>query len=333
MQITENEIVAAVRQEYGIGAVISPLPGELDLNYLVSIGAERFVLKLMRKDCDPAFVDMQIKAMDHIRRAECEVAIPEITETNSGSKHFWLGDRLGWLIGFLPGQIMAETSPWSLGLAHSIGENTASLCRALHDFDHPQLDRPLKWNLRESLWVKNHSTVFKDRKRSEMIAEIVAQFEHDVLPRLNQLNDVPIYNDANDMNILVNVRENGAQYVSGIIDFGDITRAPRVCEPAIAMAYTMMRDSNPIKRGSALITGFHNVLQLTELEIDLLLPMTKMRLACTVTNAAVESQIHPENQYLSVSEAPAWDLLEILLGLNERDIKETFRRACNESEQ
>jgi hypothetical protein len=64
------------------------------------------------------------------------------------------------------------------------------------------------------------------------------------------------------------------------------------------------------------------------MEIDILVPMIKMRLACTVTNAAVESLLHPDNEYLSVSEAPAWELLETLSTLDEQEITDTFRRAC-----
>jgi Ser/Thr protein kinase RdoA (MazF antagonist) len=325
MGFKDQDIGETLRDVYGIDADISPLPGELDLNFVVATNDTRYVLKLMRQNCDVTFMEMQIQAMDHVRESGCAVNIPEIIETKSGTKYFWLDDRLGWMISFLPGIIMADVNPWSNQLATSIGQNTASLCKALQNFDHPQLDRPLKWNLMESLWIKDHLSVFSDSDKKHMIQNIIFGFEEVALPKLIAMQPTPIYNDANDMN-------NGAQNVSGMIDFGDITRAPIVCEPAIAMAYAMMRDPDPIARGAALVAGFHQVLPLSDLEIELLLPMVKMRLACTVTNAAVESQLHPDNEYLSVSEAPAWELLETLSARDEQEITDTFRRACTGNE-
>ena len=116
--------------------------------------------------------------------------------------------------------------------------------------------------------------------------------------------------------------------VSGVIDFGDMARTPRVCEPAIAMAYAMMGDGDALARGAALVGGFHRVIPLSDHEIRLLLPLVRLRLAISVTNAAVQSAANPENEYLSISEAPAWRLLEKLDALNEITAAEQFAAAC-----
>lgn len=170
-----------------------------------------------------------------------------------------------------------------------------------------------------------------DSPRRIMINEICTQFEMNILPKLAEMESVPIYNDANDMNILVNIGSDGEQSVSGIIDFGDMTLAPKVCEPAIAMAYAMMGDGDPIARGAALAAGFHKILPLSDQEIAMLLPLIKMRLANSVTNAIIERKQHPENEYLSISEAPAWALLETLDKLDALECEHKFRTACLET--
>ena len=331
MTILENTLREALSRTYGLEAQIRALPGEFDLNFDVTGETGRFVLKAMRQDCDPAFIDMQIKAMDHIRAAGLGVRIPEVITTKTGEKTFQLDERICWLISFLPGTVMADISSWSVALAASIGDNLGQMCKALASFEHKQLDRPLKWNMLESPWIIHHLSDFKDLDRRAVIEHILAQFESDVYSKLLTLDDAPIYNDANDMNILVETNDKGQQSVSGIIDFGDLTRSPVICEPAIAMAYAMMRDPNPIARGAALIGAFHKHIPLDEAELSILLPLIKMRLANTVTNALVERALHPDNAYLSISEAPAWELLFKLSKLDDSLVTEHFANACKDA--
>jgi Ser/Thr protein kinase RdoA (MazF antagonist) len=328
-----DNITAELRRQYGIEASIERLPGELDLNYSVQSASGKFVLKIMREGCDPDFVDMQIKAMDHVRGVAGVPDIPEIVRTISGASQFLHKDstgteRVSWLISFLGGRMMADIDEWNTQLAESIGEKTAQLCKALADFEHPLLDRKLKWDLRQGGWIGQHLDVFDDADQRQMIEKIIDRYETDISAKLNTRPRTPIYGDANDMNVLVALDKSGGHYVSGIIDFGDMIRTPLICEPAIAMAYAMMRDPEPIDRGVALVRGFNSVLNLDVEEISMLLTLVKLRLATSVTNAAIETKHHPDNKYLSVSEAPAWQLLGALSQIDENAIEHEFRKAC-----
>ena len=49
---------------YGITGTLHPLAGEYDLNLRVESGERRYLLKVMRRDCDAALVDMQCRALD-----------------------------------------------------------------------------------------------------------------------------------------------------------------------------------------------------------------------------------------------------------------------------
>ncbi|MAT88187.1 MAG: hypothetical protein CL532_06545, partial [Aestuariivita sp.] len=48
---------------FDASVMLKPLAGEYDLNFLASLDQKSFILKVMRPNCDPAFVDMQIKAL------------------------------------------------------------------------------------------------------------------------------------------------------------------------------------------------------------------------------------------------------------------------------
>ena len=326
-------VADALKHHYGIAGNIRALPGELDLNFEVDADGERYVFKVMRADCAADFVDLQIKAMEHAERNGLAGYIPKVIRTQNNNSWLTLKDdkgdmRIAWLISFLPGRLMADIAPWTPPLAASIGEIMGRMCKALEDFDHPLATRDLKWDLRQGGWIADHLNAFSDPEKRRMVEGIAQRFADDLSLRLNALPKTPIHGDANDMNILVHEHGPNQGDVAGIFDFGDMVKTPRVCEPAIAMAYAMMGAGDGLARGAALVAGFHKVSPLSDNEIRLLLPLTKLRLAISVTNAAVERVAHPDNAYLSVSEAPAWDLLDKLDWVNEETATQLFADAC-----
>ena len=326
-------IAAVLERHYGLAGQISPLPGEYDLNFEVAAAGGRHVFKVMRAGCDPAFIDMQVAAMERARKAGLGASLPEVIRTRSGEAVARFAgedgsERLGWLISFLPGKVLALIEPWTPSLAASIGALLARLDRALEGFDHPLLARTQKWNLLQAGWIAAHLDVHADGVRRRRVEGILSRFENDVLPRLRRLPLAAVYNDANDLNIFVGRGADGALRATGIIDFGDAVLAPRVCEPAIAIAYAMMGAGDGLARGAALAGGYHKIAALTEEEIALLAPLVAMRLAVSVTNAAMMRSLDPQNAYLQISEAPAWRLLDYLGGVGDDHVEAEIRVAC-----
>lgn len=140
----------ALKSHYGVEADITLLPGEYDLNFgVVAEGGRRSIFKVMRADCDPEFVRMQIAALDHVQSRGLSGATPSVIATTDGRRLTELelpGEkRLAWHISFLPGVLMARIAPLTVDHAASIGTLLGKLGCALEDFDHPLLDRPQKW--------------------------------------------------------------------------------------------------------------------------------------------------------------------------------------------
>lgn len=322
-----------LESEYGVAGDIRVLPGEYDFNFEVSAAAGRFVLKVMRADCEASFIDMQVAAMERAREKGLGASIPTVIRTLSGEAISRLADargneRLGWLISFLPGKVLAEIEPWTPPLAASIGALLARLDLALRGFEHSLLARKQKWNLLQADWIAEHLSAHPAGARRRRIEEILSRFQKEILPRLQKRPLSAIYNDANDLNIFVGRGRDGALRATGIIDFGDMVSAPRVCDPAIAMAYMMMGPGDPIARGAALAGAFHKQAPLEEADIHLLAPLVSMRLAVSVTNAAIQRALNPGNVYLQVSEAPAWRLLDYLERAGDELLEAEIRRAC-----
>jgi 4-aminobutyrate aminotransferase-like enzyme len=138
---------------------------------------------------------------------------------------------------------------------------------------------------------------------------------------------VAIYNDANDMNVFVSNDATGS-HATGIIDFGDMVRAPRVCEPAVAMAYAMMGAGDPLERAAALASAYHQAFPLADEAVAILAALSQVRVAVTVVNAAMQRRENPNNNYLTISETPAARLLRYLDAIGDAAFAHAIRDAC-----
>jgi 4-aminobutyrate aminotransferase-like enzyme/Ser/Thr protein kinase RdoA (MazF antagonist) len=325
--------IAIMRNDFGVEATTSALPGEYDRNVRIDATDGRaFVLKIMRKGCDAAFVDMQIAAIGHLRARGLGDRVPEVLASTSGKTQIHVLDpdgeaRIAWAISLLPGQLMADIDPMTVHDTTSLGALLAAVDIGLEDFVHPLVNRSLKWNLIEAGWISKGLEVVPDATRRAMVAGIAQRFSDHLLPTLQALPAVPIHNDANDMNLLF-AGVGDERHASALFDFGDMTAAPRVCEIGIAMAYAMMGAGDPIARGAALVAGYHAVTPLSAQEQRLAAHCAQMRLAVSVTNAAIEAQERPDMPYLQISAAPAWALLSHLDAVGVEHLSDEIERAC-----
>ena len=304
-----------VHQLYGSDGLLSPLPGELDLNFIVRVnGTPQQILKVMRPDCWTPLVDMQIKALAHINAKAPEPALARVLTTTTGEPFATCTDpdgesRLVWSTSYLPGTLYCRAQPRPIALLNALGRLLAHVANGLADFEHPALDRNLKWDLRRANWIDPHLDDIAETDDRRHIERIMRDYRGSVSSALAQLPSTAIHNDANDHNVLVDVGDPAAPKLTGLIDFGDMVRAPVVCDLAIAGAYAVLERDRPFDALCALVKGYHAVRPLTEAEIALVYPLVLTRLAVSVTNAAITKKLKPDDPYVTVTEAPAWAFL------------------------
>lgn len=183
-------------------------------------------------------------------------------------------------------------------------------------------------NLLQAEWAYEHLTVIHDPDRRQLIAAVLETYLR-LKPQLLSLEHTTIHNDLNDYNLLVSATDCGHITISGILDFGDLCAAPRICELAIAAAYAVLDQSDPIRALSELITGYHAEWPLTATEIDLLWPLVRTRLAVSVINAALMKQQRPDDPYVTISEAAAWRLLTATAKTEADLVAARLRAACH----
>lgn len=306
---------AALKAHWGITAELSQLDGEYDLNFRAK-GADGAgcILKVMRPGCESWLVDMQVKAFEHITARQPQLPCATVIRAANDAPLMTLDDengaaRLVWVLEQLEGQCYARVAPKSDALIHEIGQVLGGAAAVLADFQHAGLDRDFKWDLMRADWITDQTACITDPARRDIINDIAAQFAI-LKPVLSALPVQAIHNDANDYNIMVTGGLNTHHHVTGLIDLGDMCAAPRICDLAIAAAYIVLDHDIPEAALAAFVAGYHEIYPLTPAEIDMILPLLRARLAVSVVNSTLMAAEHPDDPYVTISQAPAWRFLE-----------------------
>jgi hypothetical protein len=79
------------------------------------------------------------------------------------------------------------------------------------------------------------------------------------------------------------------------------------------------------------VRGYQRGHPLTEPESRLLGYLISIRLCLSVSNSARQKEQAPENEYLTISERPAWALLETLSDLDLEEFGETMVEVASSS--
>jgi 4-aminobutyrate aminotransferase-like enzyme/Ser/Thr protein kinase RdoA (MazF antagonist) len=319
---------------YALTGSIKELTSERDQNFhLETDSGEQFVLKIAASNERRETLEFQNAVMAHLGKRVRSGFIPQLLKTRSGeeiatvqrandSSHFIR------LLTYRPAALLAEVSPHSPELLNGVGRFLGEIDKALGGFTHPAMRRDLKWNLQAALWIKDFTHHIDDPARRAIVEHFIRQFETLVIAQAAVLRCSVVHNDANDYNILVSEDDTGRQTVAGIIDFGDMLHTYTASEVAVAAAYAMLDKPDPLAAATEIVSGYHEVFPLTEPELEALYALICMRLAVSVTNSALQQKLHPDNEYLLVSERAAWELLEKLYGLDPALPHYLFRRGC-----
>jgi 4-aminobutyrate aminotransferase-like enzyme/Ser/Thr protein kinase RdoA (MazF antagonist) len=332
--IAEAEAVRLARELYGVEASAQALPGEYDDNFhLTGADGRENVLKVMHPARERSFIDMQCQALRHLAQRAPHLSLPRVLPDRDGElfSAVTLADgstRLVWLLTFVKGTVLAKVRPHAPELLGDVGRFLGEMDAALHSFSHPAAHEELKWDFTRVAWIKNYVQHVADAKGRALVEKFLGLYDSDVVPALPRLRRSVIYGDANDYNVLVSDPWPQPRKVSSVIDFGDMHHGLTVSEPTIAAAYAILGKRNPLEAAAAIVAGYHKAFPLEETELAVLYALIATRLAVSVVNSACRKLLKPDDAYVTVSEAPAWEALQRLAEIQPRLAHYTFRAAC-----
>lgn len=300
-KITGDEARLLACRFFASRVTVRPLAGERDHNFHVSDGdGAEYVLKVMHPADDPAIVDFQIAALSHIAAVDPCLCVPRVVHSVSGNKDVvWTGAdaavRRVKCLTYLPGQPLDATRS-TADQRRNVGAFLARLDLALADFRHPADDRDLLWDLKRADQVFGLLTEIADVERRGAAQRALERFAAHVIPVLPKLRCQVIHNDFNPANVLAG--RDAPDAIVGVIDFGDLVRAPLVQDLATACAYQIGARGHPLAGPADIASAFHAVCPLRPEEIGILPDLIATRLALIVTISSWRAARHPDAAYI-----------------------------------
>jgi hypothetical protein len=308
--LSPDALAGLLRTHYGLAGTLSPLVSERDQNARVTTASGEFVLKIANAGEDRGVLALQNALMKHIARVDPGLGVPRLVPTLTGADEAEHTEGKSThavrLLSFLPGKLYSSVSQ-TPELGSSLGAFMGRLSRALMGFGHPAAHRPgFLWSLDEALAVKSWVDDVADPSHRAMVGRIFARYEARVLPSLDRLRGAVVHQDANDNNILVD--ETGTA-VTGLIDFGDACFGRQANELATTLAYALLDKDDLYAHARPLIAAYAREMPLMAGEADVLFDLVAARLAVSVCVSSRRAKRFPDNDYLLVSQGPAFRLL------------------------
>ncbi len=300
MTFTTEGATELLERLFGIKSAVATLPSERDQNFLAAAG---YVLKIANSAEDRAMLEAENALLN--RLASTGLCPRVIGELHQEQGHFIR------LITLLSGRPLGSLKRPNPRLLEDLGRALAKTDQALAGFDHPALHRQFHWDL-----AKAEQVAIED-------SELAQRYRRYAKPLLPSLRQSVIHNDANDFNVLV-----AGDRVTGIIDFGDAVHSHTINNLAISLAYTALGKERPLDAMCAVARGYHSVFPLEEPEVEALFTLAGMRLAVSAAMAARQQAAHPDNEYLSISQAPIREAVPKLLAIHPHFAWYRFREAC-----
>ncbi|MCY3413747.1 MAG: aminotransferase class III-fold pyridoxal phosphate-dependent enzyme [Candidatus Heimdallarchaeota archaeon] len=316
--LTIDEAESLLKDLYGISARITELPSERDQNFHCS-GEKDYVLKIANANEDEDFLDFQNKSLQHLSSKGILKPKLFLTKNNEEMGQITLRQtHLVRLVSYSPGKVLAKVKPQSDIILQKFGQYLGLMDKAFSDFSHPKMEREFHWDLKHATKVIEDFSIHLTHDL-ELVEYYKSAFER--IP-LELLRKQVIHNDANDYNVIW-----GDDEIS-IIDLGDMVYSHTIFDLAIALAYVILDKKDPLHAASQVIRGYHSVYPLEEIELDHLFVFLCTRLAVSVCISAFQQKEEPDNEYLIISEKPAWQALERLRAIHPRFASYYFRWSC-----
>lgn len=331
LSIRDAEDIA--ERVYGRQAHARMQVSERDQNFLLTgkDGGEA-VLKIANVNEPREVTLFQIEALRHIQKSGCaSLKVPRIIRTVRGDSHSEVrseqGEHLCRLVSFLPGRLLDETETGAQ-TARSLGASLAELDIALKDFSHPGEQQALLWDMKRAPALRRLLPYVQNSSDRALLAATLDEFEATALPQFGGLPWQVIHNDANPANVLVDDNRS----VTGLIDFGDMLRSPRVIELGVAASYLRVDEGNPLSLVVELLSGYHSVAPLSRSEVSVLHSLVKTRLASTLLILAWRGALREaDDPYLAASgksEASAGPFLRRLDEIPVENAAAIYSQVC-----
>lgn len=335
----DSEQLSALLEEFwGLTGSLTRLYAERDLNHrLKTPEGQHWLIKLSHPDATEPRLAFENRVLTQLSADTNAPRVPGVLEGHNGATLFPVAGAgylrvLEWLDGTPLG--VSNVDSENHEGREALGRCCARLNDALMGFSAASTDgegpaaalpRDLPWDLLRLEALTPLIEVLPEASAREMVSQALAVFEQEAAPRLRTLPRQLIHNDLNPDNLLVDTTAPGA--LPAVIDFGDMVRAPVVCDLAIACAYHVHDSADPLLHILDIVRGFHAERSLQSEEQALLPLLITGRLCQTLLIQGARYAEGAQAQEATYRRAAKW--LDRLMKSDQTTLGERLRAVCD----
>ena len=326
-RIAPETLADHLAQHWGLSGRLTPLTSERDLNHRLDSAQGRFVIRLTNPAEPAEMTDFQTRAHLHVAARDPGLPIQHLRPLTDGRHILPLPEGRLRVFTWLNGTPLAQ-APRSTDQPLAIGSALARLTAALADYDHPAADHRLLWDIRQLPALAPKIPALSDPALRAEAETFTAGFAARLSPVLDQMPRQVCHADFNPHNLLTALH--APDTITGILDFGDMVRTPRICDLAVAASY-QMGGGDPLDALAGIVQGYSAHLPLSRTETALLPDLITARMMATLIITAWRAALYPGNAAYILRNAPAARAgLAAFRALGPQRIQETIARAAGQ---
>jgi 4-aminobutyrate aminotransferase-like enzyme/Ser/Thr protein kinase RdoA (MazF antagonist) len=283
-RLSTDDAVAVAADLFGVVARgARDLGSERDRTFALTggDGATVAVMKVSNAAEDPAVLDMEAGAALHVTAIEpgLVVALPWRPQDGGAARPGRPGDdpaslRAPWhgggtahwvrLYDALPGHGRPSAADLSEAALTAWGGTAARLGRALRGFVHPRAHRVMLWDVQHALRARDFLGDIRDTHARDLVARTLDAFEERAAPVWPLLRAQVVHADLT----LDNTLTDAGGFVTGIIDFGDMSHTTLVADLASVLeSVAAERPLDEMLRAARLVLdGYEREVPLEDVE-------------------------------------------------------------------
>lgn len=330
-RLPEVRVAAELRHQYGLTGRLSRIPTEKDDTFRLTTGGGTFLVKIAPASEGARTVNLQSAVMLHLERSVAGIPAQRLVHGVRGQVESTVvtpdgNERILRVLTYLDGELLATVAPTSTQFQR-VGVMLARLDDALGGFRHPAESRRLIWDLKNFAHMRPLLEFVTDRDDLSMATWVFDEFDAHVAPRLGDLPTQMIHGDFSPFNVVVD--SSSADFVTGVIDFGDVVRSPILFELSVAVANQIGADPrHPWHSALDIVAGYRSMRPMTDGEAGLLAITGPARLLLRALIFGWRATVHPHTRDYGMSHsAQDWTRLRSALSVAKPTVEELLAAA------
>lgn len=311
----------------GSGFETKELPAFEDCNLLVTTkNGRRYVLKAHNALLPSGSLE-RLRAQDRLiqRLSDKGLPVPQVVSGPGGESIVELEPQVSGqaapharILTYLEGDVVPNEAPKDAEFLHQVGRLTGEVATALHGFEDPGAHWTWDWDMKRVPEVVRSKLGFiSDENRNRLASRLADEYSA-ALGEANvaSLPHSVLHADLNDTNLLFSNNK-----IVGIIDFGDSIYSCRAFEPAIAAGYYSLEQEDPMMVIREVLRGYLRSAPspLTDDELLVYFHAARGRILLSVSFAAENCSLEPDNEYLAHTSEPGWKVLTVLAKVSDSE--------------